>query len=323
MVKNEIINYFLHSKIMTEWHYFQYHFNYYLNGSIHPFADSIVRLVMDIEDKLPGAGRDYIKKIENINGREKFEPHYDQLLQVLSEMLIVHRTLTFDWNVSRSFAYEPKAGNSNMNPELVVNTKAFSLGVEVKAPEFLKKHTERANRKFQLPTRSDFRNTFDKEEIMLPRDNVIKDFLLSANSKFKSFKEEVPNFYGILVIVWDDFVYEPISALLNVQAGLFTENSFALDTNGNLVKYENIDAVVITRHLINIVHGTREEPLPYPVKHALGYGRKEEFPFKIIIKNPFINTVIPEEVIDCYQAYENWEELGSEYGSIDLIEWIN
>lgn len=208
MAKNEIINIFLHSKIMTEWHYFQYHFNFYLNGHSHPFADSIVRLVTDIEDNLPGAGRDYIKKIENINGREKFVPHYDQLLQVLSEILIVHRTLKFNWDVSRSFAYEPKAGNSNMNPELVVNTKSFSLGVEVKTPEFVRKYNERAKREFQLPTRSDFINTFDKEKIMLPRDNVIKDFLLSANIKFKNFKEEVPNFYGILVIVWDDYVYD-------------------------------------------------------------------------------------------------------------------
>lgn len=323
MTKSEIINNFLHSKIMTEWHYFQYHFNFYLNNSSHPFADSIVRLVTDIEEKLPGAGRDYIKKIENINGREKFVPHYDQLLQVLSEMLIVHRTLKFDWDVSRSFAYEPKAGNSNMNPELVVNTKAFSLVIEAKAPEFVKKQNERANREFQLPTRSPFINTFDKEEIMLPRDNVIKDFLLSANSKFKSFKKEIPKFYGILVIVWDDFVYEPISALLNVQAGLFTENSFASDANGNPFIYENIDAVVITRHLVNIVHGTRGKPLPHPIEHALDYGRKEEFPYKIIIKNPFINTVIPEEIIDCYQVYENLEKLGSEYDSIDLIKWIN
>lgn len=87
---------------------------------------------------------------------------------------------------------------------------------------------------------------------MLPRDNPIKDFLISANEKFRIFKQSNAAFLSTLVIVWDDFIYEPISAISPPQAGLFTENSFAKDDDGNPLKFEYVDCVIITRHLLPV-----------------------------------------------------------------------
>jgi hypothetical protein len=53
----------------------------------------------------------------------------------------------------------------------------------------------------------------------LPRDNPVKDFLVSADAKFEHFKETDANFIGVLVIIWDDFIYEPISSLISESAG--------------------------------------------------------------------------------------------------------
>ena len=56
------------------------------------------------------------------------------------------------------------------------------------------------------------------EATTLPRDDPVKDFLVSANAKFEHFKKaDAPNFVGVLVIVWDDFIWQdqPISPLIS------------------------------------------------------------------------------------------------------------
>ena len=63
-----------------------------------------------------------------------------------------------------------------------------------------------------------------------------------------------------------------------------------------------MDCVIITRHLLPISRGTRDEPLPDSSRHPLDYGRTKEFPFKVIITNPWNKTNIPDEVIKCFQV---------------------
>lgn len=322
MTKDEIIELFLDSDIFKKWHFFKYHFDFYNKGCEHILAKSIVESITDIENIIPDAGIDYINKISSINNREKDTKHYDQLMQVLAELLIVHHVTTFSWPELEEILYEPTPDDSNKNPELLIRYKGTEVGIEVKAPEFVKKHNERASKPEQIPSRSEIHKSVDKETTMLPRDNPVKDFLISANEKFEGFKTMNPDFYGVLVIVWDDFIYEPISAISSPQAGLFTENSFAVDDNGEPLKFPNVDCVIITRHLLPIKNGTRDESLPDFCRHPLDYGRPEEFPFKIYIENPYNKHKVYPEILDCFQALTPSPELGAEYLPSDHITWL-
>lgn len=157
--------------------------------------------------------------------------------------------------------------------------------------------------------------------ITLPRDNPIKDFLLSAEGKFAPFKRENKNFYSLLVIVWDDYVYEPISSLLHPSCGLFTPNSFDQDPGGQALNFPSVDGVVIISHLHQLIRATSDEPLIPPCRYPLDYGQDNDFPMKAIIANPYgIN--IPKVVLDCFQAYSPAQDMGSEYIPQDLIFWF-
>ena len=323
MTRAQIIDYILKSDIFKKWHFFNYHFDFYNKGLEHPLAKSIVDLTFELESVLPKSGINYIDKIASINDKKNETKHYDQLMQVLAELLIVHKAATYKWGDNIKLAYEPTAGNPNKNPELTIATDLLEIGIEVKAPEFNKKHNERATKPQQIPSRSDIIKIVDKEETMLPRDNPVKDFLISANKKFEEFKIANPNFYSVLVIVWDDFIYEPISAISSPQAGLFTLNSFAKDDDGNILQFPNLDCVILTRHLLPIKCGTRDENLPDFSQHPLDYGREGEFPFKVFIQNPWNNLEMPQEVIDCFQVLKPGPELGAEYLPSDFITWFN
>jgi len=321
MTKLELINQIFKSDIFKKWHFFKYHFEFYKNKLEHPLAKSIVEAIINIENVIPKAGMDYLQKIENINSKKDETKHYDQLLQVLAELLIVNHTVNYNWSELKKMEYEPKSSSSNKNPEIVVTTKNLQLAIEVKSPEFCKKHNERAENPTQLPSRSDLIKVVDISKTMLPRDNVLKDFLSSANSKFEGFKKDNPEIYCVLIVVWDNFIYEPISAISNKQSGLFTKNSFAKDKQGKQMEFKNVDCVIITRHLLPIKCGTRDELLPDLSKHPLDYGRENEFPFKIMIPNPKSKMPIPQEMVDCFQTLIPSAKLGAEYLPLDIINW--
>ena len=100
------------------------------------------------------------------------------------------------------------------------------------------------------------------QPVTLPRDNPVKDFLASANEKFAGFKERNANFIGILAIVWDDYIYEPVTSLLHDRCGLLTEQSFAKDETGQPLRYPNLDYVVVVRHLSYLMVDAAERALP-------------------------------------------------------------
>jgi hypothetical protein len=187
---------------------------------------------------------------------------------------------------------------------------------------------KRNSNPIQLPARSDVvRCAAEKvrkptDEVTLPRDNPVKDFLVSANDKFAPFKISNPDFVGVLVIVWDDFVVEPISALLSEMSGLFTNNSFHKDAAGLPARFENVDGVVLLRHLHQIYHATRDEPLTDGCRHALDYGQAGVFPFKVLVPNPN-GRLVPDSLQRCLQTCAPSETLGSEYVPQDMIFWFD
>jgi hypothetical protein len=324
MQRQDVIELFLQSQMFQRWHWFGYHFEWYLQRREHPFAKSIVDACLEVEARLPGFAEEFVLRLASVSGRDRDQRDYQQLLQQLAELLVLRQVVTCDWGGDAKFEYEPSGVGSAKNPELVVTVGADRFGIEVKAPALFEHASKRATNPVQLPSRASSqemaRRLAGGLEATLPRDNPVKDFLLSADAKFAPFHQQAGNFRGILVIVWDDHIYEPISALLGVAAGLFTPNSFSKLPDGSPNTFPNVDAVILVRHLHIFLRAAGEKPY-FDVAHALDYGRDGEFPFKVYIPNP-AGRGLPEVALRCFQAHAPGPELGAEYMASDLIVWV-
>ncbi|TRT90467.1 MAG: hypothetical protein EWV82_00095 [Microcystis aeruginosa Ma_AC_P_19900807_S299] len=328
MKKEELYNYVFKSNVFKRWHWFSYHFDQYRYHLEHPLAEAIIQTCIECEEYIPGFAEGMIDVLASISGKEKYEPHYEQLLQRLAELHVIKQVLTFDWLSQVSFRWEPtptKGGKKN--PEIIVDTHDHKIGIEVKAPSLLNHLRERFTNPTQVPAR-----VFSKELIKklpgadigvtTPRDNPIKDFLISAEGKFFPFKQENKNFFSVLVIVWDDYLYEPISSLLHPNCGLLTPNSFAQDGEGQVRRFPSVDGIVLIPHLHQLIRATRDEPLIPPCFDPLDYGKNHDFPIKVFISNPYAMDV-PQVVLECFQAYPPSVYMGSEYIPQDLIFWLS
>lgn len=327
MDKSQLILVAFQSEIFTQWHWFTYHFQFYMRGKEHPFAGSIIDACLDIERVEEGWGQNFLQRIAAISGKEKHIPHWEQLLQILAELLIIKQLVNYSWPADTIFEFEPSEGTSRKNPELVLKFSSNTIGIEVKAPSLLAHQNMRYKNPIQLPTRSIMRDVVKTDGVTLPRDNPVKDFLISSNEKFSEFKRLNPAFASILVIVWDDHIYEPISSLTAEASGLFTDNSFYKDEAGNPVIFQNIDAVILVRHLHQLADGSADKPLYDGKKHILDYGKFDSFPFKVIIPNPFTDFTwsdeVHEHVKNCFNVYAPSVEMGAEYIESNYIHWLN
>lgn len=329
MTKNEAVERFASSGLLESWHWFGYHFHFYTVGAEHPFARSIVEACLACEGHLPGFTERFARRFGAISGRERDHSDYEQLLQALAELLVVRHVVTSAWPGGTRFEMEPTTSESPKNPELGVYTADFDLLVEVKAPALLQHQEHRGTNPVQIPARTELLGTLRDRaappgsEVTLPRDNPVKDFLLSAESKFKPFKgvsRERP-VYTLLAIVWDDHIYEPLSSLTAPQSGLFTDQSFARDDGGTALPFSAVDSVVLIRHLHQFVRASKELPTVDSIQHSLDYGHDGEFPPKALVQNPHGQTV-PEPISRVFQAYP-WDSLmGAEYVPADLVWWL-
>lgn len=329
MEKYNLINYILDKLLYPDkWHWFGYHFQFYNVGEEHPFAASIVDACLDCEQEIEGFAEKFLKDLFSISGQEKYFPHYEQLMQNLAELLVIRQMIIYDWGSPVTFSWEPTAGKSKKNPELVIGIEEDKVGVEVKCPSLSNHACRRRANTIQVPARVPFLESVysvakeDGLEIILPRDNPVKDFLISANKKFREFKKEDNNFYGILVIVWDDHIFEPISSLMSKSSGLFTKRSFARDKNNDPLKFENVDAVILIRHLHQLVRSAGDDYVVDSIEHAMDYGKDGGFPPKVFVPNPHGITV-PEVVRKAFQAYYPSPELGAEYVPGDMVFYFS
>jgi len=326
MTEDDLYRHIYDSAIFKRWHWFRYHFELRLRGWVHPFADSIVRACLDCERRIPGFARAMMDALAAIGGGEKDRRQYEQLMQRLAELLVIRQAVTYPWDFRATFRWEPTAPGSKKNPELIIEGGPCPLGLEVKAPSLLDHIQQRVSNPTQLPSR-----VFNKQQIdqlpdigagwTKPRDNPLKDFLISSEAKFAPFKASDVAFRGLLIVVWDDFVYEPISSLIHPKSGLFTENSFAKDASGQPLRFPSVDAVILVRHFHQFVNAAGDRPLIDQCRGALDYGRDGDFPPKAIIGNP-CGSLIPMEFVEAFQAYPPSPEMGAEYVPSDLIWWI-
>lgn len=277
-MKREEVAAILVDKITNEkWHFLAYHFSQYKKGLEHFLCASIFDACLRVESEVPGYVESFANKLAEISGREMYIPHFEQIIQLLSELYVINHMVSIGL-ADAKYVLEPRASGSDKNPEIGVILPDKKIYVEVKCREFTTHHNNRGMASVEVPARIDgirelaSRLLKDKETIVYPRDNVIKDFLVSANEKFRGFKKEAPDAITMLVIVWDDFIYEPITSLLNEHSGLLTEKSFF--RNGDQpVKFENIDAVIIVRQSHQIVAATRDQFPCDGLMHPLDWGR--------------------------------------------------
>lgn len=162
------------------------------------------------------------------------------------------------------------------------------------------------------------------DQVTLPRDNPVKDFLISADTKFAAFGADDRDFYGLLVVVWDDFIYEPITALIHPASGLLTENSFARTDDGHPLKFEHIDAILLVSHLQYLKWALAEDGNTRPFHLS-----DQSFRWNVDPARPaaYLETPhgrpMPQDVQSLLEARPLDAIPGAEYRPSDWINWIN
>ena len=324
MEREEVIELILAKFAETNWHWLSYHFLPYKQGSEHFLAAAIVDSCLQIETRIPGFTGEFSTRLVSLSGREKFLPHFEQIIQLLSELYVI-RHLVCSCPEGSLFTHEPKAKGSKKNPEVGVTTQNKKLFFEVKCRQYIEHHNNRGSAAIEIPSRMDgildlvnsIKN--ERETIVLPRDNVIKDFLISADSKFAGFKKEDASTLCVLVIVWDDFAYEPISSLLNHASGLLTERSFFKENN-SVVKFSNIDGILVVRLSHQLVRATRAELPVDGLLHLLNWGRKDEVLPKAFIPVSGLTNEAEKYLCDLLEAHHiNDLQHVADYRPQDLV----
>ncbi len=258
------------------WHWLQYHFS---QCPGHPIGLGVASRCARIDACIPGAGTDLIDMIASHANREGNRQDYQQILQVFAEILVLDQLLQADWPPDAAFFYEPK-GKTGKRPELLVSTEGEQYLFEVKSPSLMDHQEKRAANEVQLPQRgavplSEIDRRIEEKPKTLPRDTPIKDFLVSSSKKFSDFPP-VPG-QNILVIVWDDFIYEPISSLIGEPFGLFQPETWHKDTSGAAMTYPNLDAVILIRHMTYFQRGLADDPLLDRIS-PFDFGRSDALP---------------------------------------------
>ena len=325
MERKDIIKQFAESNMFRKWHWLRYHFGELIAGNRQPLADSVVDACLHCERKMPGFAEEFTLRIANIGGRPRHTPDWEQLLQHLAELHIFAQAIRWSWPDGTIFEHEPTAPGSLKKPELRITTTDIELGIEVKTPAIFAHWEKRSENRIQIPSRVEPKDSVQAiardSPVTLPRDNPIKDYLISAEEKFSPFVSRNLKFLGLLFICWDDYVYEPISSLANERSGLLTENSFHRTEAGSAITFPSVAGIVVLRHLSQLIRACREEPLMDNLRHPLDYGKYGEFPWKAFFQNP-IGNAVPKQVLECFDARKLNREMGAEYQPQDVIFWF-
>jgi len=276
-----------------------------------------------------------IDRIASVSGKEKDIRHYEALLQQLAELFILRQVLSFPWSFEAVFDWEPGSRAGKKNPEIIVRGGPIDIAYEVKAPGLINYASEHRQKKIQVADRGQglkqIAETFmGVNNVSLPRDNTLKDFLISANDKFSVVKAEGKPLCGLLVVLWDDFIYEPISSLVSPNSGLLTPQSFLRDkATEKVVKFPSVDGVVVIRHLRQFMNACVDGyvraahlPLLYGCRHAMDFDYGLENSPKVFIPNPY-GGVVCQEALSCLQAVPLSPDLPDAYRPSELIFWFN
>lgn len=323
MTKEELHAYIADSAILGRWHYFGYHFRFHHRGEIQPFADSLVAALLTCDDAVPGFAKGMVDALAAISGRPDWDPHYWQLMQRLAEILVCRRLVEcypeaeIEWE-----DLAPRRRAAKKSPDFLVRLGDRTIGIEVKAPDLGAHRRTRNKNLMQLSERGILHSDHARglQDVTLPRDNPVKDFLISAQAKF-----EVERGAGhgqletLLVIVWDSYAYEAITALIGPTSGLLTDKSFARTADGKPLTFDAIGGVLVTQHLSVFITEAAEKSIPTSATHAFDYGRPGAEPHKVFIPNA-AGLAPDTRLLECLQAIDPIP--GTELGPVEFVQWL-
>jgi len=304
-----------------DWHWLKYHFSQY---PPHPVGLALASKCAKIEARMPNHGVSFISRISSLSNRENDRAHYQQILQVFAEILVIERVLGLAWPENTAFFLEP-SGRTGKRPELMVATPDHRFLFEVKSPSLLDHQEKRASNGIQIPHRGlvpleQIDALVSAQSATLPRDNPVKDFLVSCEKKFSDFPI-VPG-ANISVIVWDDYIYEPISSLIGIRGGLLTLDTWNIDSSGDPITYPSVDGVVLIRHMTYFQRALAGNDLidRYGI---FDFGSDAAMP-NVFIQNP-IGREIPESIKIGLRAIDIEDERlahMAEYHVQDYVFWM-
>jgi hypothetical protein len=312
-------------RFFERWHWFQYHFS-----RLPPtrFGQSIIDACIRLETVRTGLGLEFLAEIARLGGRDRDWRDYDQILQKLAELLVINAVAGMNWPATPSIQVEERAPGSPKGVDCVATRPERKYGFEIKAPALLAHRKNRAENDLQIPGRFVPHDHLERiseialSGVTLPRDNPVYDFLVSANKKFAPFKQ-MGDFTGILVIVWDDFIYEPITSLRHERCGLLTPDSYKR-TGDQPECYPFVDAVILLRHLTYFTAAAAEEPLSDHRRDAFHIGGEGALPNVIIPVTG--GNQIPDYILKGLRAFPLSDPLfehAAEYQPLDFVWWHN
>lgn len=306
--------------IRSGWHWLGYNFTPGTEGFVTVGGRTVIALAQ-VDAMMPGFANEQLARLEALGGSGMDLGHYAQIVSWYAELLVNLKLAGHPWPASTTFLMEPTAGESKFNPEVAIKLNdAGTLGVEVKAPNLLEHAKKRQTQPWQLTGRTEITPAALDGSVTLPRDNPVKDFLVHADKKFAGFRAADPDFRSLLVIVWDDFINEPLTALLSPSSGLLTPGSFHRQ-NDKAVEYPNIDAILLVRHQHQIVRALAGSSVIDDRAHLLDFGRRGSFPPHALVTNP-IGKDLPAAFLDAVEAVPIEELTGAaEYHPGEIIMW--
>ncbi|WP_447892316.1 hypothetical protein [Pseudomonas marginalis] len=302
-------------------HFLDFHFAHH-----NEFAQEFIELICVLEDLCPGAGRDTVKKISSLRGTD--QATYEQIIQALCELVIGKRFIeAFPADDGFKLDWEP-TDMGKANPEFMIEGPKWRVLVEVKCPSLHDYETKNSAAAQQLPARlpglKDVITEVSGTVPALPLDNKLKDFLVSAERKFSSFKEVSVPTYGLLVVCWTERMFEAVSPLSNEGCGLLTPASY-YRKDEKAVQFPHVSGVITTQQqsfLKSALAGSR----PSHLASDLDYGSYWEPGTPVnptLSPNEFAKRQLPQEIIDALEAVKVQDHLDPMAGTMDFVMWLH
>nr|WP_294917912.1 hypothetical protein [uncultured Neokomagataea sp.] len=253
-----------HFANMDTRHFLDHHIQYALQNT---FGSNLIRALGRCEQRLPGSGIRLLNELLNIPADqhkdiERKTERFEQVMQKLAEISAINTIINMTWPEGTYFSIEPK-GTNGAKPDLLVRTPSGIYLFEIKCPCFILDRTKKTLPLLEIVVRNkdlnEITGSFDGN-IILPKDNKLCDFLKSAARKFSGFEEETI-LSNILILFWDEDMYQAISPLIDPECGIFTNNTWIIDADGNQEMFTNVDGIILLNRYDSLSDGTINPPL--------------------------------------------------------------
>jgi hypothetical protein len=292
-----------------------------------PFARQLMEALSDCDRVCPGIANQLLTEILGVRLLRRDPAAYEQFLQKLAEIVGLRAVLCLEWPDGTRFEHEPRAPNGR-RPELLVETADELFLFEVKCPRLIARQLERGRQSGQVVARAfpgegmrELAANLFGDDVLWPKDNNLKDFLVSAEEKFCSFDSHKPT-YGVLIVVWDEHMYEAISPLTHPHCGLLTEGTWLRDEQDQPLRFESVNGVFVLDHFGVLTAASREEA-----------PRHRAHPFKVVDENYRSNVwcpndgcgEIPRFLLQGFDAFDQdaYRGVVADYDNLELIFWLS